>query len=54
MSLRIDWLGSLRDQYLFAVRPVTLLVVLAAAPDGVGALVGRRTPRAVVAQAARP
>jgi branched-chain amino acid transport system permease protein len=53
MSLGIDWLRSLTHQYLFAVGAVTLLVVLAA-PDGVGALVGRRTPRVLPAQGARP
>lgn len=53
MSLGVDWLRSLTHQYLFAVGAVTLLVVLAA-PDGIGALVGRRTRAAVPAQEARP
>jgi len=52
MSLGIDWLRSLSHQYLFAVGAITLLVVLLA-PDGVGAVLGRRGRRAGVPQEAR-
>jgi hypothetical protein len=41
MSLGIDWRRSLTHRYLFAVEAITLVVVLLA-PDGVGAVLGRR------------
>jgi hypothetical protein len=52
MSLGLDWPRSLTHQHLVTVGAITLLVVLLA-PDGVGAVLGRRGRRAGDSQEAR-